>query len=368
MMSIAGVSGEFPGSRPSVPDITWTEQSCSRRTSTYIRAAIDSEIATLRSSSSGRRCAAFRASAAIGGFVGCGAMDRSAAEGLLLAAALDTGLTEREAISHIQRGIDRGEMTPRSLPDGRAADRPRFSPSHRTTETAVDPAVTARSLRRPPKAEVDALWNASLPISSDAEVEDWFHCRYHSSWIIEHIELWDLARAIPDNLKLPRWAWSRGGAWNKTRHRILFRLWDCTGQAASVRARCIDPTVIPKSIAPIGFSIRGLVLADPLAVQLLRSQVPDWWEPREVVVAEGEPDWLLWAARQPDAKAQGPACLGIEAGSWSRLIADRIPDGARVALRTHIDAPGEKYAQQIVMTLSGRCQIFRSRGEAEATR
>ena len=422
MTSISDVSGEFPGCCPIAPDHTRTDQSFSLRTSAYVRAAIDSELDSLRCSSSGRRCAAFRASAAIGGFVGCGAIDRSDAETLLLSAALETGLSEREAISHIQRGLDRGEMTPRSLPAACVGDHPLFSPSHQATKTAVDPAVAAQSLPRPPRAEIEALWNASVPISSDPEVAGWFcyrFClpeerpatergqsgdggelcyqfrdqlcyrprdaqeavfpitssdseelcyRYRPSRVVEHIELWDLARAIPENLKLPRWAWSRGGSWTRTGHRILFRLWDHNGHAASVRVRCIDPTAALKSLAPCGFSVKGLVLADPLGVQFLSGPVPDWWMPRVVIISEGEVDWGTWVGRQGDAEAQGPACFGIEAGSWTPRIAHRIPDGSSVVLRTDHDEPGERYAAQIASTLRGRCRLFRSLPEGEAAR
>ena len=228
----------------------------------------------------------------------------------------------------------------------------------------TDPA--AESCARPPKAEVEALWRASRPIGDDPDVAGWFLRRYGSSLVLHQIELWDLARAIPADRDLPRWAWSRGRPWSRTGHRVLFRLWDHLGQAVSLRARCIDPTVTPKSLAPSGFAVKGLVLADPLGVQLLSGFVPYWWEPREVVVSEGEPDWALWATRQREAEAQGPVCLSVEAGAWSQKIADRIPDGARVAIRTHLDEPGERYARRIAMTLQGRCQVFRSRGEGEA--
>jgi hypothetical protein len=116
----------------------------------------------------------------------------------------------------------------------------------------------------------------------------------------------------------------------------------------------------PKSLAPSGFSVKGLVLADPLAQQLLGGVCPAWWKPREIVVAEGEPDWLLWALRQRETDEQGPAVIGIESGAWSPQIAARIPTGASVVIRTHHDEPGERYAQQIAASLHGRCRIFRS--------
>jgi hypothetical protein len=334
--------------------MTWTRYA-------YLHAALDAELGSLRKTTSGRACATFRAGAAIGGLVGAGAITHEEAEGLLLDAALDTGLSEREARGHIQRGLRCGERTPRTLPDDGPCDRPYRPLIHHQAEAERPPA-------RPPNAEVDALWSVSLPVGSDPEVAGWFCYRYQSSAVCEQIELWDLARAMPASPDLPSWARSRGGPWNRTGHRILFRLWDHTGQAVSLRARCPDPNVTPKSLVPFRFSVKGLVLADPLGVQLLSGIVPDWWEPREIVVSEGEVDWATWGTRQRESEPQGPACFGVDAGSWSWTIADRIPDGSAVVLRTHHDPPGEQYAEQIASTLRGRCRLFRSMPAGEVAR
>ena len=324
----------------------------------YVRAALEAELSSLRNTSSGRACAAFRAAAAVGGLVGAGAVVHEEAEELLLSGALDTGLPEREARRHVRRGLLRGEKTPRVLPEGRSPDFVTSAPIQRTPTNHQPPT-------RPPREEVEALWFASVPVGSDPEAAEWFCYRYQSLSICERIELWDLARALPADLALPGWARSRGGPWNRTGHRILFRLWDHTGQAASLRARCVDPDVTPKSLVPFGFSVKGLVLSDPLGLQLLSGTVPDWWELHEIVISEGEVDWATWASRQPEVEPQGPACFGVEAGSWSQEIADRIPDGAAVVLRTHHDAAGERYAEQIAATLRGRCRLFRSLPERE---
>ena len=327
----------------------------------YVRAALDVETSSLRNTSSGRACAAFRAAAAIGGLVGAGAVAHDEAEGLLLGAALDTGLPEREARRHIRRGLLRGEKTPRVLPEGFPGDSVTSPPIRFAPTIGRHPA-------RPAREEAHALWSSSVPVGSDPEVAEWFRYRYRFLSVCERIELWDLARALPADLALPGWARSRGGPWNRTGHRILFRLWDHTGENVSLRARCVDPSVIPKSLVPSGFSVKGLVLSDPLGLQLLSGTVPEWWEPHEVVISEGEVDWATWASRQPEVDPQGPACFGVEAGSWSQDVADRIPDGAAVVLRTHHDAPRERYAEQVAETLRGRCRLFRSMPERESVR
>jgi hypothetical protein len=180
----------------------------------------------------------------------------------------------------------------------------------------------------------------------------------------DHVALWDLARVLHTSAALPTWARCRG-PWTATGHRLLIPLFDAAGDLVSVRARCLrDPGDLSKSLAPAAFSVRGLVFADPLAQQLLRSGPPDWWHPRDVVITEGEPDFLTWASRQGDGHEQGPAVLGVVSGSWTEEIASRLPDEARIAVRTHRDAAGEEYARAIVATLGRRCRVFRAAGAA----
>ncbi|MFH1688883.1 MAG: YfjI family protein, partial [Candidatus Eisenbacteria bacterium] len=335
--------------------MTWTRDA-------YVRAALDAELGSLRNTSSGRACAAFRAAAAIGEFVGAGAVGHEEAEELLLGAALETGLPEREARSHIRRGLLRGEKTPRVLPQ--------HAPQALKASQLLKPAATMEQRsNRPPKAEVDALWSASVPVGSDDDAVEWFRRRFGDGgdFFIRQVETDDLARAIPHGLLLPSWAWSRAGSWADTGHRLLFRLWDHTGEAVSLCARCLDPDTQPKSLAPCGFSVKGLVLADPVAARLLSGSASQSDEASDVIVAEGEPDWLLWSARLRDLQGAASACFGVEAGAWCQAIADRVPKGAKVVVRTHADEAGGTYARQIVDTLCERCEIFRSGpGDANA--
>ena len=328
----------------------------------YVEAAVDSEIQALRSASSGRACATFKAAAAIGGFVGAGEVERSVVERELLSAALETGLPEREAAGHIRRGILRGQKTPRTVPETVCHRNIKFRAPHIARPAAPIRTQADPSPARPSHPEVAALWAASLLVSGTPEATAWFTYRYgHSAaWSLQQADLWDIVRVIPADLRLPRWARSQGGPWTHSGHRLIFRLWDHTGQAVSLRARSTDTTVAPKSLAPSGFSVKGLVLADPLAQQLLGGTCPTWWQPHQVIVAEGEPDWLLWALRQRETDEQGPAVFGIESGAWSPQIAARISTGSSVVIRTHHDEPGERYAQQIAASLQGRCRIFRS--------
>jgi hypothetical protein len=115
-----------------------------------------------------------------------------------------------------------------------------------------------------------------------------------------------------------------------------------------------------KSLAPAGVRVAGMVMACPLGVQLLGGNVPTWWRSRIVVIAEGEPDWLTWASRQPEANEDGPAVFGVESGAWTPDIAARIPDGVTVVIRTHLDDAGDRYAAKIAGTLRDRCEVLRA--------
>lgn len=330
----------------------------------YVQAAVESELEAVRHTSPGRACRTFRAAAALGGFVAGGHLDPRDAEDLVLAAAMEAGLGRGEALGHIRRGLRRGAMTPRSVPPARSS-----TPVSRAVVAVPGRVPLIEPSLRPPKEEVAAMWDASCPAGCDHDAEAWFRLRYgtHAERFIETAELHDLCRALRPGQDLPRWAWSRSGGWTRTGHRILFRLWDHTGDAVSLRARCAHAGITPKSLAPAGFSVRGLVLACPLAVQLLSGIVPGWWRPREVVIVEGEPDWLLWSARQRENEEQGPAVFGIESGAWTERIAARVPDGARIAIRADADEAGATYARTIAATLRGRCRVFLARTK-EASR
>ncbi|TAH34302.1 MAG: hypothetical protein EYC70_15235 [Planctomycetota bacterium] len=209
---------------------------------------------------------------------------------------------------------------------------------------------------------MEALWRDSAPVTEDAEAAAWLRSRDLDPQAVQH---WDLARALPGSGPLPRWTRCAEGTWRETGHRILLRAWNTCGRFASIRARAVRLPEPAKSLAPCGFSTAGLVLADPLGVQLLAEGPPRWWRRLEVVISEGDPDFLMRASSQPEYIPEGPAHFGIVAGSWSAALASRIPDGSRVALWTHQDSAGDRYAAEIVATLSGRCKLYRKRGEAQ---
>jgi hypothetical protein len=193
----------------------------------------------------------------------------------------------------------------------------------------------------------------------------------------------DLARALPVNTRVPRWAWApagnepTGGTWPALGYRLVVPLYDATGTMVSVRARRVflpgqEPQDgRPKALGPTGAELRGLVLADALGRLMLAgaplgdgSPSAPWMIRCGLVISEGEPDFLTWATRWSDANQDAPAVLGVVAGSWCAELAPRVPDDTRVVVRTHGDDAGEKYASAIIRTLHPRCTTYRPKKEA----
>ena len=207
---------------------------------------------------------------------------------------------------------------------------------------------------RPPTPEPPAprpegaaeVWAACRPVLDDPEVSTWLRSRGLDPAKVEDR---DLARALPEDLDAPPWARCNGRPWTAG-WRCVLPAYSSTGRLESLRARWCraeDPDG-PKETAPAGASAGGLVLADALGRELLRTGArPSWWpegEPLRVVVAEGCPDFLTWAVRWSEAALYAPAVLGLWAGSWTPEVAARVPDGARVAVRPHRDPAGNHYA------------------------
>ncbi len=195
----------------------------------------------------------------------------------------------------------------------------------------------------PPAIEVLAVWNASKPVG-----------------VIEACQVAlalrglfpgpELARAIAD-APLPSWARYQGRDWFETGHRVVLPVFDALGAMRSLRAWQVGRNATgPKRLPPAGHRATELVMANEIAVQLLRAPTA----PVSLIIAEGEPDFLTLCQAYP-----GTAVVGVGSGSWGQAFADRIPFGSLVAIRTHNDPAGNRYAEAITKTLVGRALIKR---------
>jgi hypothetical protein len=233
------------------------------------------------------------------------------------------------------------------------------------TKSRVDPPpppVSAPEVvppRRPPAAEVHSLWAACSPVTEDEEVAAWLEFRGLSPVTVDHF---DLARALPLTQPLPAWARFLGKSWAETGHRVILPLWGPEGALETLHTRTVlaSAPAAHKAASPAAAEVRGLVLADAIARELLQGERPACWDQR-IVIAEGVPDFLTWATRFPLDAPRVPAVFGVISGSWNQAVADRIPSGCKVIIRTHADPAGDRYAEKIRLTLSGRCELLRSR-------
>lgn len=214
----------------------------------------------------------------------------------------------------------------------------------------------------PPAAEVDAVWSASGRATGDTEARTMLEGR---GLDVEHIDALGLARVVPASVSLSPWASFRRQPWTATGHRLVLPVVDHHGDVRSLRAWRIVDGESPKRLPPAGYRASGLVLACPFARAMLAGNLEGLPMPLRIVVVEGEPDFLTWATRFSDADESAPVVLGVLSGSWTSELASRIPDGARIVIRTHADAAGLRYATQVARTLSGRCSVLRPTASTE---
>lgn len=201
----------------------------------------------------------------------------------------------------------------------------------------------------PDRDELAALWMGGTHPAEDPEASRYLVGRMLDPQLVGDREL---ARVVVP--PLPVWAQYGRRTWAETGHRLIVRAMDSNGRTRSVRAIQVRTSDPPKRLPPKGRKAAGLVLANHAAQKMLRGEV----RPR-VVIVEGEPDFLQWSTLTEDP------VIGLVAGSWGDDFAKKIPRGSRVAIRTHEDMAGEKYAAQVVASLAGReCVIRRSSTEA----
>ena len=187
-----------------------------------------------------------------------------------------------------------------------------------TAKTAAPPSPPDPMIARPPAGEVAELWNACGDVYDDGEVSAWLVYRGLDPAKVSDL---NLARALPPTGSLPAWARCAGRPWSAG-WRCIFPIYDATGTLASLRARWCHllargeapaeqldrppedlPAVKSAAAAAGPGSASGLVLADGLLLQLLRTgERPHWWPektPLRIVVVEGE------------LRGRAPGCPGV---------------------------------------------------------
>ncbi|MBC7173728.1 MAG: hypothetical protein H5U40_14910, partial [Polyangiaceae bacterium] len=229
--------------------------------------------------------------------------------------------------------------TPESRREWARASAERERERLRRVLTAAD-----REEKLPDPAEVLNVWGIGAPVTSDTEVTAWLRGRGIDPAIVEAL---DLARAMPADVELPRWACSSSGrSYASAGYRLAVPMYDHRGVMRSIRWRALDGRS-PKTMAS---SCKGLVMASPLAVELLAKPATEG-KLGSTVILEGEPDFLRVAASDWKLEGQTPAAFGVVQGSIAREWVRRIPAGV-LAIAVDDDEPGDRYAAELC-TLAG---------------
>ena len=279
---------------------------------------------------------------------------RRGRDGTIAVACFGCGFTgDVLTLVAVARGLDVRADFPAVL--GEAARLAGMAPTTPRPRQALD----TGPLGYPPAGEVAALWQDAYPLAADKEAR--VYLAKQRKIDPGPVDLYDLARVIQPWANVPTWAC----CWNKswvTTHRLILPVFDHLGAMRSLRAWRVSrqgpEDGAPKRSNPSKHTSSGLVLACPVARRMLATgKAPSWAVEGalfDVIIAEGEPDFLTWATQTSDADETPPAVLGIASGSWCEAFADRIPDGSRVVIRTHQDAAGDRYAAAIRASLAGR--------------
>lgn len=217
----------------------------------------------------------------------------------------------------------------------------------------------------PPLDEILDFYRSGLKVSDDDQVVSFLQGRYHqhADRLIAMLEHLDLARAIPDRAH-PKWARLGGRRWREQGYRLMFPLVDAGGIVRSLRVRRTSAgTDLPKAIPPVGYGVRGLVLACDRAAALLRSEVPEWWPEgrrHRLVIVEGETDWMTWLSQRREDT--DPALVALYSGSWLPAHSSALPHGSILHIRTDHDNAGHRYAEGIMRASRRRPDLALLRG------
>ena len=126
---------------------------------------------------------------------------------------------------------------------------------------------------------------------------------------------------------------------------LVVPTWDLDGSRTNLVARNLDHTTGPKATRATGIQASGYLYANRLGREALAGRAP-----ADIILTEGETDWLLWASERPDL-----AVLGIYSGSITPKLAKRLAAathaGRRLILRTDRDTAGDRYAEKLTAAL-----------------
>lgn len=268
-----------------------------------------------------------------------------------------------DAVAYVQRlhGLDfpgavafLAALVGEEVPGARSGPR---GASRRAARPSPPPRPPARQERpveapaRPPRAEVEALWNASTPLHLAAPRSPAAAFLAGRGWTAAELEALagaDMARLTPTPgaYSWPSWWPARwASSW-----RLVVPAYEADGTLASLHGRAVLQGADPKTRWPVGASSSELLMADTFGLRLLQGEpLPGGME--AVLLVEGLTGLLnatlrVWEAGLP------VAVLAFTSGGPPALARVRWPAGLAAWVATDKDGAGERYAEQVNAALA----------------
>lgn len=339
--------------------------------SKFCIAALNNELDRVRSASQGERGnVLFRSGAALYGLVAGGELEEGMVWESLAEAGKSVGLGKNEIASTINSAKRAGFKNPR-----RAPTKPLTQPITFTSKSTRRIEENSDTCKRPPHAEVQALWDASRRVGETSAIPS---KNYHNAsmfllgrrkasgaWEYGPRELrllheLDLCRVLPepDAYKYPSW-WP--SCWANT-WVLAVRAHEPDGTLASLHARAVigsdelKKNELPKTRWPLRCEAKQLLFADHNGLNILCNNASPSIE--SVFIVEGLTDFLaavLFSVRNN----RRLAVFGFTSGGEAAFGKIRYPEGKIVYVASDNDKTGDRYAIAIRSAIPRHVQVNR---------
>lgn len=230
------------------------------------------------------------------------------------------------------------------------------SPASIFTPPAPMPSQPEVGRSYPPTDEVESFWNDCEPITATSPEGAYLDAR---GFNLARLPWLHMVRAATSRaVKSFRW-WP--SSWRLT-WPLMFPLFNALGELRSLHARAISSSIEPKTRWPFQCSASGLLFADGVGLEFLRSHgsAEATRGLEGIFLAEGATDTLK-LAQVLEGTAATMGVLGYVAGSKRALAEIDWPLGVPCIVATDDDAVGDKYATDVRRTLRWRVDVYRVR-------
>jgi len=219
-----------------------------------------------------------------------------------------------------------------------------------------DPRQVETGRDRPPQDELRSLWAATLSIIEGLNLapeysdhlNDWLIKKDLSPVLCSKLNLVRVLPARPD-YNWPDW-WPMFWA---NDYRLAAPVYEMDGTFASIHSRtCCDEKQKPKTRWPRGYKAGGLLMANPMAVKMMRGDPLDFGgDIPGLLVCEGFTDFLRGALTAMNEGLALPIIAGTS-GCFRSLREMKIPEGLNIFIATDPDDAGDEYADIISKQLA----------------